>query len=369
MVAVTREAVANDRAGRRWARWKRPLAGSLLATGLLVGASTLPAGASTGSIARTHRAPASSHFYRGKTVEILVPNAPGGGIDVTARVAVPYLQRALGAAGVKVVDVTGAGGITGLDQLWNGPHDGLTIGYTNLPVPLLTVMVGGAGIDYRAKGFTYLGRVTAGARVVVVSPQSHITSPEQLRGAKVKVPLSGFDDSFYTVAALAHSLGFTPEYVSGFASLAAALDSLATGSTELMEGSLASLLPSIQAHLVVPIMFENVATVPAKYKGLAVWPSLSWAKYPKLVSAFTNLVSIEGTYIAPPGTPKAAIDAFRSAVGKMFSNPQFKAAEIKAGTSLDYLDGRDEQSAILKLVADMEPYVPMLRADLKAASS
>ncbi len=343
----------------------RLVAGGALAIGALVGGATVPALASAPRAASAHAA--SPNYYRGKTVTILVPNAPGGNIDTTARAAVPFLQHALGAAGMKLIDVTGAGGVVGLDQLWNAPRDGLTVGYTNVPVALLTSIVGGQGISYNAGEFMYLGRLTASPRVVVVSNKSGITSPSQLRGKKVLVPLSGFDDTFYTVVALAHTLGFTPEYVSGFASQAAVVDSLASGATELTEGSLTSLLPAIQAHLVRPIMFETTGSVPKAYSSLPSWVSLSGTTNAGLVRAFSNLVSIEGSYFVPPNTPKSAVTALRHAIGKMYSDPAFRAAEAKVGATLHYLSGVNEQSQISGIVKDVTPYLPLLRAALKAA--
>jgi len=343
----------------------RLAAGGALAIGILVGGAALPAVATGSRPAARHGSP--SNYYRGKTVTILVPNAPGGNIDVTARVAVPYLQKALGAAGVKLVDVTGAGGVTGLDQLWTDPRDGLTVGYTNVPVALLTSLVGGQGISYNAGEFQYLGRLTASPRVVVVSTKSGITSPSQLRGKKVLVPLSGFDDTFYTVVALAHSIGFTPEYVSGFASQAAVLASLGSGATELTEGSLTSLLPAIQAHLVRPIMFETNGKAAKAFSSLPAWSSLSGTTNSGLVNAFSSLVSIEGSYFVAPHTPKAAVTQLRNAIGKMFRNPAFKSAEVKAGATLYFLDGSDEQTQVGGIVKDVTPYLPLLRAALKAA--
>lgn len=357
MASQKHESAATRLRGRGWRR-----AGGLgTGAALLVG---LSAGPALGSV-RAHGN--VDNFYQGKTLTVLVPNAPGGNIDVTARVAAPYLQRALGASAVKVEDVTGAGGVVGLDQLWNTARDGLTVGYTNVPVALLTSLVGGHGITYHANYFTYLGRMTAQARVVVVSYQSGITKVSQLRGKSLKVPISGFDDSFFTMAALGHTLGFKPQWVSGFASVAATTDSLGTGSTDIEEGSLATLAPAIASHLVRPILVETTGRVPSKYANLPRWSSVSGTSNAGLVKAFTSLVSIEGSYFFAPHTPAAAITSFRDGMRKMFENSAFKSAEKKAGTSLSWLDGKDEDVQVSQLVKDLKPYLPTLRADLKVA--
>jgi len=317
--------------------------------------------AACGNTAAPASASSPADFYHGKTLELLVPNAPGGNIDVTARVAAPFLAKQLGAAGVKVVDVTGAGGVIGLDQLWNAQKNGLTVGYTNVPVSLLTGVVGGSGVTYVPGKFVYLGRITAEPRLLVVSSKSPIKTVADLKGKTVKVPSTGFDDSFYTIAALGHSIGFKPQFVTGFANLAAATDSLATGSTTIEEGDLSSLVPSINAGLVRPLLIETSGAKPSKFQNLPLWTSVA-TQDTKLVNAFVSLVGIEGSFFAPPGTPASAVSALRAAVTSVAADHNFQAQATKAGTQLDYMSGTVEETDVQKLLAEMKPYVGTLRS-------
>ncbi|MCL6592696.1 MAG: hypothetical protein K6T31_01850, partial [Alicyclobacillus sp.] len=50
-------------------------------------------------------------FYQGKTLQIIVPYAPGGGYDQWARLLAPYLQKSLHLAKVEVVNAPGGGGL------------------------------------------------------------------------------------------------------------------------------------------------------------------------------------------------------------------------------------------------------------------
>lgn len=309
----------------------------------------------------------SGGFYSGKTVELLVPNAPGGHIDVTARIAAPFVQKYLGASGIKVVDVSGASGITGLDQLWTSQKNGMTVGYTNVPVALLTGVVGGSEITYKPGKFIYLGRITAAPRLLVVSAKSSIKSVADLKGKTVKIPSKGFDDSFYTLAAEGKTIGFKPQFVTGFASLAAATDSLATGSTTLEEGSVSALLPSINAGLVRPLLIETSGPVPSKFQNLPRWSSVA-TQDKNLVDAFTSLVTIEGSFFVPPGTPAAAVKALRAAITKTAANKSFQAKETKAGTSLDYMSGAAEETAVTRLLSQMQQYVPYLQSARASAA-
>ena len=93
----------------------------LCATGVLF--FVMPAGAQT-------PAP-SSTTYPARPVRIIVPYAPGGGIDFTARLSAMHLQQGLG-QNVIVENRPGAGGIVGSDIVAKAAADG----YTLLAVPI-----------------------------------------------------------------------------------------------------------------------------------------------------------------------------------------------------------------------------------------
>lgn len=71
-------------------------------------------------------APASSPWAQGKPMRIVVPYAPGGPIDVTARLLAERVQAALGT--VIIENRPGGGGNIGADAVAKSAPDGLTIG-------------------------------------------------------------------------------------------------------------------------------------------------------------------------------------------------------------------------------------------------
>lgn len=62
-------------------------------------------------------------FYAGKTVEMIVPWAAGGGADTACRLICSYIERELGCT-IVINNVTGGGGSIGLAQLTKANTDG-----------------------------------------------------------------------------------------------------------------------------------------------------------------------------------------------------------------------------------------------------
>lgn len=85
-------------------------------------------------------APASVDFpQKGKPITIIVPNAPGGTNDITARLIAPVMERELGTP-VVVVNKPGAGTQMGLTEGALAKPDGYTLTMTALPATLTVYM-------------------------------------------------------------------------------------------------------------------------------------------------------------------------------------------------------------------------------------
>ena len=66
----------------------------------------------------------AAEFYKGKTVEYVIPYGVGGGTDRLSRMMIPYLEKRLG-CNIVPANKAGAGGLIGLNYLWNAKKNGL----------------------------------------------------------------------------------------------------------------------------------------------------------------------------------------------------------------------------------------------------
>ena len=305
---------------------------------------------------------AANDFYKGKTITLLVPNAPGGDMDVSARLIAPYLQKAAGASAIKILDVKGAGGVIGLNQLWASPHDGYTIGYTSMPTVITTSLLNGASVKYDASKFVFIGRASTAPRVLVVSAKSGITNLDQLRAASnVTMSIQGFDDDFYTQAAMASSLGIKVKFVSGFDSLAAETVALSNGATTALESSVAAQSSVITSGLVKPIVMLSDSPVPG-YESVPTWTSVVPTDGKPLAQAFQSLILLGRSFFAPPGIPDAAAAALSQALGKALQDPDLKARMDKAQVPAVYMSGTDEQTQVTSIVSTLKSTLEPLKA-------
>ncbi len=104
----------------------------------------------------------SKDFYRGKTVTMIVPVAPGGDYDLTARLLGKHLTKQLpGSPSLVVQNMPGAGGIASMNYLYNSaPKDGSVIGVMQRGMPQLA-HIGTSGIQFDATKFTWLGTTSS----------------------------------------------------------------------------------------------------------------------------------------------------------------------------------------------------------------
>jgi len=122
------------------------------------------------AVVLTRPALAQRAWPAGRPIEIVVPFAPGGGMDVMARTVAPFLVARLPGARVVVINRPGAGGQLGTEAVANAAPDGFTLGACATPTVLSQPIE--RPVRWRPAELTYLAQVVEDPCGLFVRPDS-----------------------------------------------------------------------------------------------------------------------------------------------------------------------------------------------------
>jgi len=268
-------------------------------------------------------APVHAQTFPSKTIRIIVPYAPGGSIDLTARVIAKNLQDSVGQS-VIVENKPGANAAIGIEALVRSEPDGhALIILSDSPV---TINVHLSRLNYDPlTDLVPIGKVVSSPIILAVNAKAGITSIADLVAAAKAKPLS------YAVAArgsssylagelLARELGVTMQAVPYRGGAPAAV-AIASGEVPLGLTDTGAILPMIGSGQVVAL---GVAE-PVRSKSMPNIPTLREAGIPNF-SAMSWLA-----VFAPRGTPDDRIARLNAEIGKIMAMPEAQKILSAAG--------------------------------------
>jgi tripartite-type tricarboxylate transporter receptor subunit TctC len=112
---------------------------------------------------------AQAQTYPSRPIELIVPFAPGGGTDLSARMIVPFIEKYLKGT-IAVVNRPGAGGQIGANAIANAKPDGYTIGFMNVPNTMMKPHERDAG--YTVNSFVPIANLVFDPAVLATRPDS-----------------------------------------------------------------------------------------------------------------------------------------------------------------------------------------------------
>ncbi|MEJ2122519.1 MAG: tripartite tricarboxylate transporter substrate binding protein [Alphaproteobacteria bacterium] len=125
---------------------------------------------------------AAAAEYPEKPITVIVGYSAGGGTDVMARTAEPFIEKYLGnSASIVVKNKPGASGQIGVTEVATADPDGYTLGTYNLPGMMARTLDRKA--DYSADSFTFLANVVNDPNVIVTSKASGLDTLDKLLNA------------------------------------------------------------------------------------------------------------------------------------------------------------------------------------------
>ncbi len=320
-------------------------------------------GGGGGSASATSAAGGEESCYEGETVNFVVPFKPGGGYDTIARGLAPFLEDELGAT-VVVQNEPGAGGLTAANNLFAADPDGLTIGLFAAQGIVGSSLAGAEGAAYDPEKFTYVARLAEDARVLLASPQSGITSPEDLEGmAEIQYATAGTGAADHIDANVVPTLlGIQDkvQVVSGFEGSSETELAVTSGEVELGSGTLGTRLGGIEAGDQIPVLLmgreraDELPDVPALLE--------LDLKDAELAEAYVGLQEVGRSVFAPPGMEESCLTQLQDALQATLDNADFQK-EIGANVDVpfEYTDGEELRQAVDRVLNSPQALVELLK--------
>jgi tripartite-type tricarboxylate transporter receptor subunit TctC len=303
--------------------------------------------------------------FAGKTFRLIVPHAPGRGLDSYARMIAPYIVKHSGAAGINVENMVGAGSVIGNNAMWESKPDGLTMSFTAMPSVVLADLSGNEGVQYKIDKITYLGRSSRQPRLFLVGKNSEIKNAVDLKnlGRPFIYPVQGTDEDFYVINAFGDAIGMKLALVTGYESISDANLSVFNGDTDgiLLAPSTAAAI--IEQGDLTPLMTMTRERLPA-YPDIPTAAEVAGADHTAL-NAMIDVLSLDRGFLAPPGMDEATKAALRKLMDDVHTDPELVAQAEKIRLPIMYENGAAVEAKIDAISAASDVVIPALETARK----
>jgi tripartite-type tricarboxylate transporter receptor subunit TctC len=281
---------------------------------------------------------AQQQAYPARPIEIIVPFAPGGSIDITMRTIAPSLGKRLGQS-IVIINKPGGGATIGMNQVAKAPPDGYTLGAASFAFAANPVVL--ETIPYDAlKDFAPITMVARSPMLMVVNPASPATTvqefidwakskPGELNYGSVGVGSSGHLITELFMARAGIKMIHVP-FTTG------PLGPLAQGLIHLQFGPIPSTIPWVKdgrLRCIGVTSLDPDPTVPDIPPVSRTLPGFDTFEWPGLV--------------APAGTPRQIVDRIQKDVALTVAEPEVKERLAVLG-STSVADTPDEFRAFIE---------------------
>ena len=289
-----------------------------------------------------------------KPIKMVVPYAPGGAADLTARLMAEQLGLALGQT-VIVENRAGGGGIIGADVLAKAVPDGYTISFGSDPPFTINPHLQKVPYD-PLKSFVHVSLVANLPLVLVVNPQkmpvknvAELVALAKANPGKFTIASSGNGSSGHLAAELfKHEAGISLVHVP-YKGQAPANTDMISGHVDVTFSSIGAAAQHFTSGRLIPL----AVSTKDRFSGLPNVPALA-----ETIPGFDIGVWLGLTY--PVGTPQAAIDRINQESDKILKTP----AVIQRFEKLGYVPVGGKPEVLTKRVeTDYRTFGDLIRTN------
>jgi putative tricarboxylic transport membrane protein len=294
---------------------------------------------------------AMAQDYPSRSIEFIVPFAPGGGADVSQRAFNKFAEPIVGFPLV-INNKPGAAGTTGWAEMVRADNDGHTLSIATPPFNIIPALVKPNETGYTLDQFTNICVYAVVPDVILVRRDSDFDTLEDLveyakenpkRVAAANTGTLGAD--FMTTLLIETATGIEMSQVP-FSSGALALQAMVGGTTDVMVAStLYAVAQSDSLQALAIASGERDPLIPDV-------PTFLELGY-DVVSERLRVLS------GPPGLPEHVVSYWADVCEQVTSNPEFQAEMDTIGQPAAYHGPQEAEAMIGRMVSDIQAIVDM----------
>ena len=285
-----------------------------------------PRAAAIAAVALIICASAFAQDYPTRTISLIVPYPPGGGVDAMARVVAEKLTGALGQQ-VVVENRAGGSGLVGTRIFIKSPPDGHTLflGHTG-SIAINPSLYANAGFDPR-KDFAPVGLIASMPVALLAHPSfpaktmADVVAIAKKEGAKFNVGSSAIGTGSYLSAELFKSMTGIDAAIIPYKGTGQVMNDLLGNHVPIAFGVLPPALGNLQAGTLRAIAVLS----PTRFSALPDVPTAAESGLPGFESV------LHYGLLAPAGTPRPIIERLNAALRALVETNEVKQRILAEG--------------------------------------
>jgi tripartite-type tricarboxylate transporter receptor subunit TctC len=306
------------------------------------------------SLAITTQRAQAADFYAGKTVEVLVGHAAGGGYDLYTRVMVRHMPPHIaGHPAMVVKNMPGAGGLRLASHLAHGaPQDGTSFGLFDRG-GVIEPLLGNPGARFDASKLTTIGSIGKQVATCAAWHEAPVKTIQQALKQELLVGGTG-PSATTTYPAMLNSVLHTKfKIVSGYKGSSQILHAMEQGEVQgvcLSWPTLKAAKPDwVRDKKLIPLVQISFASHP-DLKGVPLMGDIAKSDTDRKMLAFFFAPNEFGRpYFGPPELPADRLQILRRGFDATMKDPAFLADADKAKMEVDPVTGEEMQ----RMIADI----------------
>lgn len=310
----------------------------------------------------------SAALLSGKTVNLIVPYAAGGGYDLSTRTIAQYLPKYVDGIVPVVLNKPGGEALLGPASVWAANPDGLTVCLANAYGNAYASMTHTYAQPFTIFDFKPLGRLTWGAEVIITKKDGGINTWQDFKklGRPVKVGALGIGDESGIPAIMTFALlGIPFQMVLGYAGSGDVMAAVVRGDVDTYTVDEDTAYQYVSAGSVLPVLTVYSKKI-TRFPDVPALGELLTADQSRILEVHDKIDELGRLLIVHPNTPNDIYDAWQDLLKKLFSDPDFASDQQKIRSFKSALGPEMQQNinATKPLLAEFKQLLTKVYPDL-----